>query len=167
MANVPSPCEFSPNLRIAQRLARFYVDRVLAGAHDILELAPGQGVLMLEAQHRGLRIRGVDSDTSVVEHCRDAGLDIVQADAIEYLDQTQDTYDAVVALHLIEHLDTTHAEYLFGGARRICRPGGKLLLATPNFADPVVSGELFWLDTQTGLFADFASESVGNGLVGF
>jgi O-antigen chain-terminating methyltransferase len=109
-------------------------------------LAPGQGVLMQEAVRRGVRVRGVDSDESVAEHCRHNGLDVVRADGLEYLDSCNDTYDAVVALHLIEHLDTRQADRLFKSARRICRPGGKLVLATPNYADPMVAGELFWLD---------------------
>ncbi len=43
-------------------------------------------------------------------------------------------FDVVTLVELIEHLERSHIESLLADARRVLRPGGQLLLTTPNYA---------------------------------
>jgi cyclopropane fatty-acyl-phospholipid synthase-like methyltransferase len=149
MSEVPTPCRFSPNVDMGRRIANFYLDEPLAAASDLLELGPGQGLFMRAAHERGRRILGVDADRGAVTLCERDDLEVVHAHAHEYLASCNRTFDAVVALHLVEHFEVHQVTSLFELARTVCRPGGKLLLSTPNFADLDVSGEVFWLDPTT------------------
>lgn len=74
------------------------------------------------------RLVGVDLDASAVGTISEAGYDVRQGDAEDlHLD---DKFDVVFAGELIEHLDCF--PNFFASVRRHLKPGGKLILTTPN-----------------------------------
>jgi SAM-dependent methyltransferase len=77
------------------------------------------------------RLVGVELVADVVAHARAAypSVEFVQADLCD-LPITSTTVDVVVSLQVIEHLPDV-ARYL-SEMRRILRPGGRFLCATPN-----------------------------------
>lgn len=56
---------------------------------------------------------------------------VASLDAIASLDET---FDCVTAIEVVEHLDASEIRALLRAARDRLRPGGKLLLTTPNYA---------------------------------
>lgn len=44
------------------------------------------------------------------------------------------TFDLVTMVELVEHLEESESLALLGEARRVLRPGGRLILTTPNYA---------------------------------
>lgn len=77
---------------------------------------------------RAARIVGVDIEAEEVRRAQAAGFPIVEGDAETYLSDAR--HDVVTGLDLIEHLSNPGA--FLNCARRNLKPGGLLILATPN-----------------------------------
>jgi O-antigen chain-terminating methyltransferase len=75
------------------------------------------------------------------------GLRVVSCDVLEYLrEQPDESWGAVVALHLLEHLAPAELQQCLAEVRRVLRPGGLLAAECPNPYSLRVGGTLFWID---------------------
>lgn len=90
----------------------------------------------LEEQAR--HVSGIDISATEVAKARAAGHDIIQADAETY--RTERSWDVVMAGDVIEHL--SNPGRFLDCARANLRPGGRLILSTPNTYG---LSELFWV----------------------
>ena len=130
---------------IERRLHRYV--GLLAGCGDVVDLGCGRGEAVALFAQAGLRARGVDSSARMVAECRARGLDAEQADVLEALAALEPaSTGAIVSFHLIEHLPLAALDRLAKLAWRALRPGGKLVLETPNPLSLVVAARNFWLD---------------------
>ena len=126
-----------------------------AGLGPVLELAPGRGEFLDVLREAGTTARGVDIDEGMVAAAVERGHDVVLGDAIEYLHEAEPgTYGGVFAAHFVEHLDPDVVLDLATAARRAVRPGGRLVLVTPNAASLSVMGYDFWKDPTHVRFYD-------------
>ncbi|MCL4832177.1 MAG: methyltransferase domain-containing protein [Caldilineaceae bacterium] len=76
---------------------------------------------------------GVDSDPGCVAEARALGVPFVDADIIDHLRSLEEgSLDAIFSAHLVEHLPYDIALDLIQLAYRALRPGGRLILATPD-----------------------------------
>jgi len=101
----------------------------------LLELGCACGFLLVAARERGFAVQGVEMSAWASAYARDTyGLD-VKTGAIEALNLPAATYDVVVLADVIEHLidprDTVRHIH------RLLRPGGRLLLLTPDVGSAV------------------------------
>jgi SAM-dependent methyltransferase len=95
----------------------------------LLDVGSGSGDLLLRMRARGWTVLGVEPDPVAAGAARRNGLDVrdgMLADA-EFPD---DTFDAIVLSHVIEHVHDPIA--LLRECGRVLRPGGVLVLMTPN-----------------------------------
>ncbi len=60
------------------------------------------------------------------------GFDVQEAEAIEYLQTTKESYDVITALELIEHLDFEKIRQLLSLAHKRLSPNGVLIVETVN-----------------------------------
>ena len=98
-------------------------------APRVLDVGCATGALLAFLRERGWRTMGAEISPAA-EYARDArGLD-VRSLAVEDCHFPDGFFDAVLASHLIEHLNRPR-EFL-REANRILRPGGRLFLTTPN-----------------------------------
>src|SRR5215831_4888085 len=65
---------------------RRYVDD-LRGAAPVLDIGCGRGELLQLLREAGLEARGIDADADMVAYARGEGLDVEQADLVEYLER--------------------------------------------------------------------------------
>ncbi len=109
----------------------------------ILEVACGSGKLMSLLKNKGYsQIRGVDSSPQQIELSKQQGFDATQTNALEFLKNTNESYQTIIALDFIEHLTKDEAlQYLESAIQRI-EPGGRIILQTPNGESPWV-GSVF------------------------
>ena len=132
---------FSPE---TVRRARTWYLRHLPEPGDLLDVGCGRGEFLQAAAEAGHRVVGIDHDPKMLAHV--GGPTVHQGDALDFLQSTPDTYDAITAFHVIEHLAVQEAEAMIRLAADRLRPGGRLVVATPNPGSlPTIAHE-FWRD---------------------
>src|SRR5688572_22578127 len=89
----------------------------------------GAGDLLAGARDHGWSAEGVDFDPAAVAAARARGLPVREGD-LGSCAFPQGTFDAVVAVHLVEHVPDPRA--FLAEAARVLAPGGRLVLVTPN-----------------------------------
>jgi SAM-dependent methyltransferase len=120
----------------AQRMARMLA-RALDGVQApacILDLGCGDGAATaLAAQHNpGHHMIGMDWSAGSLSRARQLGITAVRAGVGPQLPVASEAADVVIMSELIEHLVDTDSA--LDEARRVLKPGGSLLLSTPNLA---------------------------------
>lgn len=115
--------------------------------YPILDIGCGRGEWLDLLREEGLVGCGVDTNRVLVGQCQERGLAVVEADGVTHLRRLPDeSLGAVTAFHLVEHLPTDVLSRLLDEAVRALRPGGVLLLETPNPANVLVGSCMFYLD---------------------
>jgi 2-polyprenyl-3-methyl-5-hydroxy-6-metoxy-1,4-benzoquinol methylase len=105
----------------------FYVSYVPGGR--LLEVGCGNGRQLERLAQAGWKVEGLDFDERAVQTARKLGLDVKTGD-LESARYPDAHFDAVILSHVIEHVPDPVG--LLAECRRVLRPGGQLVLATPN-----------------------------------
>jgi 2-polyprenyl-3-methyl-5-hydroxy-6-metoxy-1,4-benzoquinol methylase len=113
----------------------------------ILDLGCGAGqMLQLLKDHGFTNASGIDVSAEQVGLATDRGLNAAVGDVFEHLRGSQSSFDAITALDFVEHFEKTEQLPLFESIHAALRPGGRLILETPNgeglFASQVIYGDL-------------------------
>ncbi len=116
------------------------------GLDDVADLGCGHGEFMAMLQSEGHTVYGVDVDPGMVDACRAQGFDVTLGDAATWLNAQPGRFDAVFSSNVIEHLPAETVREWVAAAFVALRPGGMLLLATPNPASAIVQFHEFWRD---------------------
>jgi O-antigen chain-terminating methyltransferase len=120
---------------------------LLGGSGPVLDLGCGRGELLEALRTAGVEAHGVDGDPAMVEACRRLGLAASEGEALEALRAAAPaSFGAVTAIHLVEHLPPAAWMGLVSEAARVLRPGGVLLVESPNPDSLRVGAGLFWAD---------------------
>lgn len=99
----------------------------------ILELGSGMGSFASELTKNGYRnIFCTDGSENYVKILKKKGFMAKQCDFNEKLPFNSKSFDAVISLEVIEHLEKS--EYFLKEINRILKKEGVLILSTPNFA---------------------------------
>lgn len=107
------------------------------GRGEWLELLIGQKFAAL----------GIDIDGQMLAACHELKLNVIQTDALTYLkQQTNDSYTVISAFHVVEHISINDVKQLVDEAFRVLKPGGLLIMETPNPENIVVATNNFYLD---------------------
>lgn len=113
----------------------------------ILELGCGPGQLLGFLRDQGFGgCRGVDLSAEQVALARAAGLEVRQADLFEELRAGPHDCDAIIAVDVLEHVERDRLLEFGRLCHRALRPGGLLIVQTPNgegvHAGHVIHGDL-------------------------
>lgn len=95
----------------------------------LLEVGCGSGQMLKFMQDLGWCVEGVDFDPAAVENAKAKGLQ-VRLGTLESQEYPEDYFDAIIMSHLIEHVHDPLQ--LLRECNRILRPGGNLVVVTPN-----------------------------------
>jgi 2-polyprenyl-3-methyl-5-hydroxy-6-metoxy-1,4-benzoquinol methylase len=102
------------------------------GRERLIDLGCGAGELCVYARDLGYEVTAVDVSESNVKNVRSLGLAAQVADLNRPLPFEDNSFDFAILVEVIEHV--VNAELLLKEIARILRPGGQLLLSTPNHA---------------------------------
>ena len=121
--------------------------KMLDDAPQALDLGCGRGEWLELLQDRGFKAKGVDFDEGMLLACQQRQLDVVKDDALAYLQGVATASVSVVsAFHVIEHISFDVLYQLVSEALRVLKPGGLLILETPNSENLLVASSSFYLD---------------------
>jgi len=139
-----------PTAEISGRLEPYLRDLTDAGVREaerVVDLGSGRGEWLALLEKAGFLATGVESRAELAEECRERGLDVVTADALDYLSRAPaGSIAAISAFHFVEHLDLSTLVSLLELALRALRPGGLLLLETANPENVLVGASHFYYD---------------------
>jgi O-antigen chain-terminating methyltransferase len=122
----------------------------LISANEIsygIDLGCGRGEWLETLGEMGISAVGVDLDEGMLSACSERGLKTIHGDAIAYLSALQDDSQLVVsAFHVVEHISFDQLQQLVQEAHRALKPGGLLIMETPNPENIMVATCSFYLD---------------------
>ena len=123
-----------------------YLD-YLGGEGMALDLGCGRGEWLELLAERGIPAYGVDQSERMVTKCRELGLRAEQADVLSYLASVPgESLGCVTAFHVVEHLPAGELLSFVMHALRVLKPGGILILETPNPENIAVGAHKFYQD---------------------
>ena len=113
----------------------------------LLDVGCGRGEWLGIAAECGWKAMGIDSNRLAVSYCRERGFDAAEEDGIACLSRLEPRSVAVVtAFHVVEHWPFERALRFMDLAHTVLRPGGLLIVETPDAASSPVPNTDFWLD---------------------
>jgi SAM-dependent methyltransferase len=114
-----------------RRIIRAELDRLpLAPGARVLDAGCGSGRTLEELVDYG-EATGIELDSDAAELARARGIAEVAVGRLEELPWPQDSFDLITCLDVIEHTPDDRAALL--ELRRVCRPGGFLLVTVPAY----------------------------------
>jgi SAM-dependent methyltransferase len=113
----------------------------------VVDLGSGRGEWLELLRDHDVSAYGVDTNELFREQNRERGLDVKHEDALAHLrGLPESTLAVLTAFHLIEHLAPEDLIELVDAALRVLRPGGLLILETPNPMNLEVGASTFHID---------------------
>jgi SAM-dependent methyltransferase len=104
---------------------------------SIVDLACGAGSLLHFFRQRGYsNVAGVDISPEQVALSRQVTDDVAQDNVLNFLQTRENSFDLIAALDLVEHLQRDEVLTFLDGCCAALRPGGRLILQTPNADAP-------------------------------
>ena len=121
------------------RAYRHYLRGWLPANRDarILDVACGGGKLLQFFIDAGYRdVQGVDVSPEQVALARQVTPNVVQADVLEYLSGQDGRFDLITGLDIVEHFRKDEVLRFLDLCFAALKPGGRLVLQTPNAESP-------------------------------
>jgi SAM-dependent methyltransferase len=124
---------------------RFYLSS-FEQCQTVIELACGDGDFVELLTENGIEAIGVDSDPRLCADAKERGLSVICQDAFEYLKNAQpESVDGVFSSHLVEHLTYDKVLELLQLSYAVMKPGGVIVLTTPNVKSLFSHLEMFYM----------------------
>ena len=116
------------------------IARRLRGYGTVLDIGCGTGPLLEQIVRQGSKAIGVDSSQGVLEAARQrVPQGAFHLGSVTEVPLPDGSVDAATLIEVVEHLDDATLAAAIGEARRVLRPGGLLLITTPNAEDLTAS----------------------------
>ena len=112
-----------------------------------LDLGCGRGEWLEVLGELELTAIGVDLDDGMLAYCRAINLNVQTQDVISALaDPKHESVAVITAFHLVEHISFDALCRLISESLRVLKPGGLLIMETPNPENIQVGTSNFYLD---------------------
>jgi len=119
----------------------FFKDR-----RHVADVGCGDGDFVELLREQGVDAFGVDNDPIAIQHLHERQIPVVEADVVTYLKSVEPgSLEGIFSAHLVEHLPYQAVYEVIHHAYRALRPGGRIVLTTPNARALVSHLEMYWL----------------------
>jgi 2-polyprenyl-3-methyl-5-hydroxy-6-metoxy-1,4-benzoquinol methylase len=111
---------------------------------SLLDVGCGEGFFLFNASKAGYIARGIELSQNAAEYAKkEFGLDI-EARAFEELQLSENQFDVVTLWTVLEHVSQPLT--ILKKVHRILKPGGLLVVSTPNIGSPLakILGKKWW-----------------------
>ncbi len=113
----------------------------------VIDIGCGRGEFVELMQDEQINAKGIDLDEGMLEAGLSLGLNMERGDGLSFLRTMKDkSAIAVTAFHVVEHISFDELQDMVSESLRVLKPGGLLILETPNPENIRVSCESFYLD---------------------
>ncbi|HYO84548.1 MAG TPA: class I SAM-dependent methyltransferase [Bryobacteraceae bacterium] len=137
---------FRGTAAVIRERQRMYVP-VFSRCRNVLDIGCGRGEFLDLLREAGVAARGVDLDAESVAACRAEGLVADEADVFDLLAREPDaSFDGIFAAQVVEHMPPHQVPALVKLCSAKLRPGGLLVLETPNPECLAIFATHFYLD---------------------
>ena len=117
-----------------------------AHMNKVVDLACGDADFVALLLEQGIDAVGVDADAKTCADAQAKGLPVVHQNVFDYLAaMPAASVDGIFSAHLVEHLAYPQVMELVRQAARILRPGGRIVLATPDCRSLFSHLEMYYL----------------------
>ena len=137
--------EFGGSEDLVRRIQKRFV-KLFAGCGPVLDIGCGRGIFLELLAAGGIEAVGLDHSPESIAACEARGFTVYREEADKYLRKSVGRFGGIFCSHVIEHMGYDDAMRFLDLCYAALRPGGKLLLVTPNPEDLTIIGEIFWLD---------------------
>lgn len=113
----------------------------------VLDIACGRGEMLHIIKEAGLHEIGIDLNDIQIAYCKAKSLNVFKSDALGFLrNQPDNSLGAISSTHFVEHLKFDYLVEMLREAYRAVKPGGGIIIETPNPSNLVVSTIQFYMD---------------------
>lgn len=113
----------------------------------VFDIGCGRGEWLCLMKEMGFEVLGVDLDAGMLQDCWDRNLAVKKEDAVVYLRTLKSESQVVIsAFHVVEHISFDDLTTIVVESLRVLKPGGLLIMETPNPENIVVATRHFYLD---------------------
>lgn len=113
----------------------------------LIDLGCGRGEFLQITSGLLIDSFGIDTNEEMLASAKQLDLRVKKTDALEFLSSEKDnSFDILTAFHLAEHFKLSKFEKLVNEIKRVLRPGGLIILETPNPENVIVSTCNFYMD---------------------
>lgn len=128
---IQKACGLIAYLAVFRRTGLDYLVQFLSALPQgrLLDLGCGDGQLVEFMQNRGWQAEGLDFDPAAVENAVRRGLH-VKVGTLSSECHPENSFEAIIMSHFVEHIHEPIR--LLAECHRILKPGGRLLILTPN-----------------------------------
>lgn len=95
----------------------------------VLDVGCGNGAILKKLKDLGWQVEGTETDSSVVQRLAEDSI-LVHHGILEELPIQPASFDVITMKHVLEHLPDPLQTFM--KAKKILKPGGRLVLSTPN-----------------------------------
>ncbi len=114
---------------------------------EVVDVGCGRGEWLEILRDNAIPAMGVDLDDGMLERALQVGLNVKKMDCLDFLQQQEDgSLLAITGFHIAEHLPFEFLQSLVKEALRVLKPGGLLILETPNPENVSVGTCSFYMD---------------------
>lgn len=104
---------------------------------DILDVACGTGTLLYTLKKQGYKhVTGIDISAQQIAAAKQVCSDVHETEALSWLNAHNNEYDCITCIDIIEHLTKAELFAFVDALHAALRPGGILILQTPNAESP-------------------------------
>lgn len=113
----------------------------------VFDIGCGRGELLELCRDEGIEARGLDVNERSIAELKERGLNVSVGAIPEALESIEPgSIGSIHASHVVEHLQTSPLIALLAQSFRVLRPGGLLVIETPNAQSLMMTSSEFWKD---------------------
>ncbi len=137
------------DIKERQRVYLPYIKEALKNTDNapVLDVGCGRGEWLELLKEHNIHAKGIDINRIMVVQVRERGLNVEEADVVEYLKSQKDnSLSVITGFHIVEHLPFEIIVKLFDESLRVLKSKGMILFETPNPENIMVGAYSFYTD---------------------